>query len=71
MLQDGSRAVVLFNRSNIEVNIGVLWTDIGYPEHLNAKVRDLWQKKDIGSFIGGYAADVPSHGVVMLKVAPE
>jgi len=70
VLQDGSRAVVLFNRSDREVNIGVLWTDIGYPEHLNAKVRDLWQKKDLGSSSGGYAADVPSHGVVMLKIAP-
>lgn len=70
VLQDGSRAVVLFNRSDREVNIGVLWTDIGYPEHLNAKVRDLWQKKDLGSSSGGYAADVLSHGVVMLKIAP-
>jgi len=70
VLQDGSRAVVLFNRSDMEVNFGVLWTEIGYPEHLNAKVRDLWQKKDLGSSSGAYAADVPSHGVVMLKIMP-
>ena len=69
-LQDGSRAVVLFNRSDREVNIGVLWTDIGYPEHLKAKVRDLWQKKNLGSSSGAYSADVPSHGVVMLKIMP-
>jgi len=54
----------------MEVNFGVLWTEIGYPEHLNAKVRDLWQKKDLGSSSGAYAADVPSHGVVMLKIMP-
>jgi len=70
VLQDGSRAVILFNRSDMEVNIGVLWTEIGYPEHLNAKVRDLWRKKDLGSSNGAYAADVPSHGVVMLKIIP-
>jgi alpha-galactosidase len=69
-LHDGSRAVVLFNRSDRETNIGVLWTEIGYPEHLTAKVRDLWQKKDLGTSTGAYAADVPSHGVVMLKIMP-
>ena len=70
-LNDGSRAVVLFNRSKRTQNMGVLWTEIGYPAHLNAKVRDLWQKKDMGSSIGGYAADVPSHGAVMIKVMPK
>jgi len=70
VLQDGSRAVVLFNRSDMEVNIGVFWTEIGYPERLKAKVRDLWRKKDLGSSSGAYAADVPSHGVVMLKIVP-
>jgi len=70
VLHDGSRAVVLFNRSPRKTNIGVLWTEIGYPSHLTAKVRDLWQKKDLGPSKGGYAADVPSHGVVMLKIAP-
>ena len=71
MLQEGSRAVVLFNRSSREANVGVLWTDIGYPEHLDAKVRDLWQKKDLGLFSNGYAVDVPSHGVVMLNIVPQ
>jgi len=69
-LHDGSRAVVLFNRSDIKTNMGVLWTEIGYPEHLTAGIRDLWQKKDLGTSTGAFAADVPSHGVVMLKIMP-
>ena len=69
-LHDGSRAVVLFNRSDMKQNLGVLWTEIGYPSHLKAKVRDLWKKKDMGSSRGGYADDVPPHGVVMVKVMP-
>jgi len=69
-LHDGSRAIVLFNRSKTSENMNVLWTDIGYPAHLNIKVRDLWQKKAMGSSTGGYAVDVPAHGVVMLKVSP-
>ena len=71
MLHNGSRAVILFNRSDMEVNMGVLWTEIGYPEHLSAKIRDLWQKKDVGSTSGAYAADVPSHGVVMITIDPQ
>jgi len=70
-LHDGSRAVVLFNRSKLEPNMHVLWTEIGYPSHLDATVRDLWNKKDTGSSTGGYAVEVPAHSVVMLKVSPQ
>lgn len=71
VLQDGSRAVVLFNRAKIPQNIGVLWTEIGYPLSLTAKVRDLWAKKDVAISTGGYAADIPPHGVAFLKVVPQ
>lgn len=70
-LQDGSRAVVFFNRSKNPQTMSVLWTEIGYPIHLNADIRDLWQKTDMGLFMGGYEADVPSHGVAMFKVTPK
>jgi len=69
-LYDGSRAVVLFNRSEKEANISFRWTEIGYPAHFSAKVRDIWKKKDRGTFTGGYDAEVGPHGVVMLKVVP-
>jgi len=67
-LVDGSRAVVLFNRSACEAEISISWSEIGYPEYLNAQVRDLWLKQDMGEFKGAYSAKVPSHGVVMVKV---
>ena len=69
-LNDGSRAVVLFNRSESETKMSFDWTEIGYPEKLKARVRDLWEKKDLGKFSGHYSAGVPSHGVVMVKVKP-
>jgi len=31
-------------------------------------VRDVWRQKDIGTFTGGYEAEVPYHGVVLLKI---
>jgi alpha-galactosidase len=69
-LKDGSRAVILFNRGGDETQISASWEQLGYPEHLSATVRDLWMKKDLGTFSGTYGVKVPSHGVVMIKVAP-
>lgn len=69
-LHDGSRAVVLFNRGEKEDNIKVDWTEIGYTSHLNAKVRDLWQHKNLGEFSHSFSASVPSHDCVMIIVAP-
>ena len=63
----GSRtyAVVLFNRTgaaaDITLNLSVL--------HLcSATLRDLWTHTDLGTVSGQYTANVPSHGVTMLKV---
>jgi len=69
-LSDGSRAVILFNRGAKEGDVSVSWEEIAYPNHLSAKVRDLWAHKDLGSFTGKYSAKVPSHSVVMVKVTP-
>ena len=69
-LQDGSRAVVLLNRGAAEQPITVRWVDLGYPEHLAAEVRDLWQKKDLGKFTEKFTAPVGSHAVVMVTVKP-
>ena len=69
-LADGSRAVILFNRSSEEAEVSVAWEEIGYPAHLTAKVRDLWAHKEAGTFTGSYSAKVASHAVVMVKIVP-
>jgi alpha-galactosidase len=69
-LAGGYRAVVLLNRGTTTRNITVHWTDIGYPDSLNAQIRDLWKAKDMGSAKSSYTAEVASHGVVMLTVKP-
>ena len=69
-LQDGSRAVVLFNRGASEAEVSANWDNLGYPSRLPATVRDLWNKKDLGKFTGKFSAKVPSHGVVMVRVTP-
>jgi alpha-galactosidase len=69
-MKNGSRAVILFNRSTTETEISVAWEDLGYPAHLSAAVRNLWEKKDLGKFTGSFTAKVSGHGVVMVSVTP-
>lgn len=69
-LADGGRAVALVNRGAGAAKITASWEDVGYPASLAASVRDLWAAKDQGRHTANYAAEVPSHGVVMLKVLP-
>jgi len=69
-LSDGSRAVVLFNRSESLADITVNWNEMGYPGHLKAVVRDLWEKKDIGSFTEKITGRVPAHGAIAIRVMP-
>jgi alpha-galactosidase len=69
-IQDGGRAVILFNRSQASADITVNWEVLGYPSHISAKIRDLWQHKDVGSATGKYTANVGGHSVVMLRVMP-
>jgi alpha-galactosidase len=69
-LRGGNRAVVLLNRGSGEQEITVRWDELGYPDHVGAGVRDLWQHKDLGKFTGQFSSLVPSHGVVMVTVTP-
>jgi alpha-galactosidase len=69
-ISGGNRAALLFNRGTAEKEISVSWEDLGYPEHITAAVRDLWQHKDLGKFSGKFSASVPSHGVAMITVKP-
>jgi alpha-galactosidase len=59
-------AVALFNRSKNAAKMTVKWSEVGVTKK-SPKVRDLWGHKDIKA-PGEYSVDVPSHGVVMLKV---
>jgi len=67
-LSGGAIAVGLFNRASAEARINVKWADLGIKARPN--VRDLWQHRDITADAGSYSANVPPHGVIMLRVRP-
>ena len=60
-------AVMLLNRSEQAANISANWSDLGLP-YGPALVRDLWDRADRGLFTNSYSANVPAHGVVLVKI---
>jgi alpha-galactosidase len=69
-LADGGRAVILLNRGSAPASITAHWTDLGYPDTLQAHLRNLWTHEDLAPTAGSYTAQVPSHGVVMVRIKP-
>ena len=68
MTQAGERAVVLLNRTASPAAIAVDWKELGLEPSVQAKVRDLWAQRDLGSHSSSYSAQVPSGDAVMLLV---
>jgi alpha-galactosidase len=66
-LADGSQAVGLFNRGESATTITLDFKSIGAPA--SAKLRDLLDHKDLGTIQNSFSANVPTHGVVLVKVS--
>ncbi len=66
-LADGGHAVGLFNLGAAPAKVTAKWSDIGIKG--SHKVRDLWKHEDLGAKTDEFSAEVPSHGVVMVKIA--
>ena len=47
------------------------WARLGWPAGSSAEVRDLSAHKDLGRAKDEFTVEVPSHGVAMLKAAPQ
>lgn len=69
-LAGGDRAAVLLNRGKTAQKMTLHWEDMGYPASVPATVHDLWSGATTRVTNGVFTAEVPSHGVVMVKVEP-
>ncbi len=65
-LADGSEAVGLFNRGAASAKVTASKSDLKINGDFS--VRDLWAHADRGKFGDAFSADVPSHGVVLVKL---
>lgn len=68
-LEDGSKAVALYNIGRTPAKITANWADLKLSG--KQKVRDLWRQKDLGVFTDKFEAQVNQHGVVLVKISPE
>jgi len=69
-MSDGSMAVALYNSGTVAQDIGVAFAQLpGVSKKDTYQVRDVWNRKELGSFNASYtASDVPSHGTVVLRL---
>ena len=65
-LEDGSKAVGLFNRGESETEVTARWSDLGIQG--KQIVRDIWRQKDIGAFDNEFHTSVGRHGAAFLMI---
>lgn len=67
-LEDGNKAMGIFNLSDDYQDISFNWSEVGSPG--KQKARDLWRQKDLGVFEKSFTTKVSPHGVTLIKAAP-
>jgi alpha-galactosidase len=67
-LEDGARAVGLFNRGYLPARVTARWSDLGLQGEQVA--RDLWRQKDMATVRDELSAEVPPHGVLLVRLRP-
>ena len=67
-LDDGTKAVGLFNLGDQSAKVVAGWDDLKLSG--GQLVRDLWRQKDLGRFDRDFTATVAPHGVVLVKIQP-
>jgi len=68
-MEDGSKAVGIFNLKKEKVRLSVNWEDLGLRG--KQKIRDLWRQVDIGYYQESFNVEIPAHGVSMIRIWPE
>jgi len=73
-LQDGSRAVIFFNRHTYynpyNATVSVSFEDLGFEPNTTAQIRDLYAREDVGVMSNELVWNVPPHDVFVAKVTP-
>lgn len=67
-LEDGSKAVGLFNPGEFALTVRASWSALGLTGV--QRVRDLWRQQDLGVLNEVYSAPVPRRGGVAVRVWP-
>ncbi len=65
-LEDGSKAVGLFNRGLFPAPLTVTWKDLGIAGSYT--IRNVWSQTDEGKSDEKYTATIPAHGVKLIRI---
>jgi len=68
-LSNNAWAVCFFNTGDNDLNLRIHWSHLSFLKS-DYKIRDLWQKKDIGTTKTHFKVSIPSHDVILLKMTP-
>ncbi len=65
-LENGAKAVGLFNPGDQPATVAAAWAELGLGGPL--AVRDLWRQQDLGAPGEKLSATLPRHGVLLVQV---
>jgi len=68
-LEDGGKAVGLFNRGETATTVAATFSQLGLKGKHAA--RDLWRQEDLGTVQGELTAPIARHGTLMLRLRKE
>ena len=64
-LEDGKKAIGIFNLDDKPTKITINFADIKLPAQ--TMLRDLWRQQNLGTFKNSFTTSILAHGVVLLK----
>jgi len=65
-MEDGSKAVGLFNRGELPTEVTARWSDLELPGP--KRLRDLWRQRDLDGHDTPFSARIPRRGGVLLRL---
>jgi alpha-galactosidase len=67
-LEDGGKAVGLFNLTTNAATVSVSWNELGLAGQVG--IRDVWRQKNLGASETEVSAKIAPHGVALVKLGP-
>jgi alpha-galactosidase len=68
-LSRGEWAVCILNPGPVPAKITYAWKELEYYFKGNYQVRDVWQKKNLGTTSGNFSGEIAPHDVVLFRLS--
>jgi alpha-galactosidase len=68
-LAHGEWAVCILNPGPVPAKITYAWKELEYYFKGNYQVRDVWQKKNLGTTLSAFSGEIASHDVALFRLS--